>query len=163
MCRGVLVVLEVRLNLAATDGVTGLVPEDLGAGLERVVRERRARAGQWRMDADIDRARTDAGRAAVARRAAGDVAGGLGGAAVRRTAVGGATVGGAGGTRCRADRARSAGHAAAGCARDRTGGARAWAAGDSRAVAGHAGRTARLQRRSCLRLEPARGRQQGGR
>ena len=59
-----------RLDLAAAHGVTGLVPEDLRAGLERVVRERRAGAGQWRVDADVDRAGVDAGRAAVMRRAA---------------------------------------------------------------------------------------------
>src|SRR3954453_16344455 len=123
MCRGVLVILEVGLNLAATHGVTGLVPEDLGAGLERVVRERRACAGQWRVDADIDGPRVDTGRAAVVRGAAGNVASGLGGAAVRRTAVGGAAVRVTGGTGGRPDRAGGAGHPVAGCTRDRAGGA----------------------------------------
>src|SRR4051812_49763025 len=99
MCRGVLVVLEVGLNLAAAHGVTGLVPEDLGAGLERVVRERRAGAGQWRVDADIDCDRVDSGRAAVVWGAAGNVARCLGGAAVGRTAVGGAAVRVTGGAR----------------------------------------------------------------
>src|SRR3954447_18475731 len=102
MRRRVLVILEVGLNLAAAHGVTGLVPEDLGAGLERVVRERRARAGQWRVDPDVDRARVDAGRTAVVRGPARDIARGLGSAAVRRTAVGGAAVRVTGGPRARA-------------------------------------------------------------
>src|SRR5206468_8912235 len=73
--------------------VSRLVPEDLGTGLERVVRERRAGAGQRGVDADVDGACVDPRGAAAVRSAARDVAGrDRRAAAVRRAPVRGPTV-----------------------------------------------------------------------